>query len=222
MSCTASAAWGSEVDGPTWDVLISTIPHRDALLRKLLAELDRQWKPGLGVRVLRDNLERPGLESHAKRGELVRSSSADYVCDLDDDDWISTNYVSAIMNALQSRPDYVGFRVNWTRNGEPYGMARHSLEYDGYAPGDSLWWHRDITHLNPLRRDLALLASWDDRIDEQWAEQLRKTGQVKTQVMIEKVLYHYRFEELDNFNSPRDPWVGELEPLPRYPWLTIL
>lgn len=210
------------MDGPTWDVLIPTIPHRHDRLCRLLDEFRRQWQPGLGVRVLRDNLERPNAESHSKRGELARSSSADYICDVDDDDWIAPDYVMSITQALASRPDYVGFRVNWTRDGEPYGMARHSLEYKGYGQEDPLWWQRDITHLNPMRRELALLAEWTGRIDEEWAAQLRDSGQVKTQVMIDRVMYHYRFETDDNFNTPRQPWDHPMPPLPEYPWLTVL
>lgn len=212
------------MDGPTWDVLISTIPHRDAKLRELLAEFDRQWQPGFGVRMLRDNIQRPALESHGKRHDLVHSSTADYVCDVDDDDWISPDYVPAIMEALQSRPDYVGFQANYTRDGAQCAVARHSLEYDGYEKhyAHSEFWTRDITHLNPIRRELALLADWNGKIDEDWSAQLRETGQVKTQVMIDRIMYYYRATSIDAFYTPRAPWTDPLDPLPDYPWLTIL
>jgi glycosyltransferase involved in cell wall biosynthesis len=207
--------------GPTWDVLISTIPHRDGKLRKLLAEFHRQWRPGFGVRMLRDNLQRREIDSHAKRGDLIRSSSADYVCDVDDDDWIAPDYVPSIMKALRSRPDYVGFLVNWTKDGQHHAIVRHSLEYDRYnSPGEP--WTRDITHLNPIRRELALLGDWTGRVDEEWSAQVRESGQVKTQVMIDKVMYHYHFDQSDNFRTPRSPWTFPLAPLPEYPWLTVL
>lgn len=222
MSCTAAGAWEYDMPDLTWEVLIPTIPHRHGQLCELLAEFDRQWQPGFGVRVLRDNLERPGIQSHAKRGDLVKSSSAGYVCDVDDDDWVAPDYVASIMEALQSRPDYVGFKVNWTRNGQPYGLARHSLEYDGYGLTDPLLWTRDITHLNPLRRDLALLADWTGHIDEEWAAQLRATGQVKTQVMIDRVLYHYLASTGNAFDTHREPFPLPLPALPDYPWLTVL
>jgi hypothetical protein len=44
---------------PTWDILICSIPHRDEMLADLLAELDRQHQPGVGVIVCRDNLDLP-------------------------------------------------------------------------------------------------------------------------------------------------------------------
>lgn len=213
----------------TWDVLIPTIPHRDGSLRALLAEFDRQWQAGFGVRVLRDNLQRPGLASHGKRQELLESSAADYVCDVDDDDWVEADYVASVMEALQSRPDYVGFQVRFTRDGRDPAIARHSLEYDGYAGGysddgvtrDRDFWTRDITHLNPVRRELALLGNWNDQIDNDWAAQLRESGQVKTQVMIDRVLYHYRASTGDAFYTPRAP-MDAYPGLPEYPWLTVL
>ena len=206
---------------PTWDVCISSILHRDAKLRELLAEFDSQWQPGFGVRLLRDNVQRPGIESHAKRHDLHHSSSADYICDVDDDDWIAPDYVKSIMRALALRPDYVGFQVNWTRAGVPHAIARHSLEYAGYQTG-SVQWTRDITHLNPIRRELALLGDWVGHTDEEWSAQLRESGQVKTQVMIDRVMYHYRASLDDSFYTPRSPWTFPLEPLPDYPWLTVL
>lgn len=195
---------------PTWDVLISTIPHRDAKLRLLLGEFCRQRQPGFGVRILRDNLQRREIESHDKRRELTLSSAADYVCDVDDDDWIEPDYVKSVMKALRQRPDYVGFQVDYSRDGQHQAMCRHSLEYDGYQQGTP--WTRDITHLNPLRRELALLGEWRGHTDEEWAATVRETGQVKTQVMIDRVLYHYRASMEDAFRTPRSPWTLPVAP----------
>lgn len=212
----------------TFDVLISTIPHRHEKLCGLLAEFDRQRQPGFGVRVLRDNLERFKLESHGKRQDLIESSAADYVCFVDDDDWVDPRYVGDIMAALEHEPDYVGFQVVITRDGKPDRLAEHSLEHTGWSS-----WHdpdrllrRDICHLNPIRRELALLAPWHGLMDFSWAEAMRDTGRVKTQVMVERPLgqglYHYRINMKDNFETGRNPEPEPLPELPSYPWLTVL
>jgi hypothetical protein len=218
----------------TWDVLISTIPHRHAPLCQLLAELNRQWQPGLGVRVLRDNLERRGYDSHIKRKWLTESSGAGYICFIDDDDAIAHDYVAAISGALASEPDYVGFMVRITEDGAPRALAIHSLQYGEW----SAWpenadepLRRDITHLNPMRRELALRSDWAGRTDEQWAMWLRRTGHVRTEVMIPRVMYEYRHSRTDNFASygvPGEhrghipPMVLPLPEIPSYPWLTVL
>jgi len=205
----------------SWDVLISTIPHRHQKLCLLLAELDRQRQPGFGVRLLRDNLERPMVDSHVKRQELLESSAADYVCSLDDDDWVAPDYVSAIMEALEQEPDYVGFLVNVMRDGKQWRTATHSLEHGRHETVDSLY-IRDITHLNPMRREVALLASWRDVIDDDWAAKIRDTGRLRTQVMIDRYLYLYRADTTDCFYTSRGPMPEPLPQLPEYPWLTVI
>jgi hypothetical protein len=208
----------------TWDVLIPTIPHRHSKLVGLLAEFDRQWQPGFGVRVLRDNLRLGHVraEFHRKRQDLLESSRADYVCDVDDDDWIAPDYVSSIMSALASRPDYVGFLVDCEFNGNPWRKASHSLEHQGYSE-IGIHFFRDITHLNPIRRELALLSRWDAEVaDDDWSAAMRATGKVKTQVMIAREMYFYRCSTTDRWHTDREPSPEPLPELPEYPWLTVI
>lgn len=212
----------------TWDVLIPTMPHRHESLCELLAEFDRQWRLGLGVRVCRTQPDEDALDSHAKRRRLLESSSAEYVCFVDDDDMIAEDYVNAISVALTKRPDYVGFQVVVTWDGKPHRYAEHSLRHTGWSG-----WHeydrmlyRDITHLNPVRRKLALLVSWDGLPDTDWATAMRETGQVKTEEFIDRPLgegmYYYRFHQHNNFSTPHGPMPEPWPELPSYHWLTML
>lgn len=210
---------------PSWDVLIATIPHRHEKLCGLLAELDRQWEPGLTVIVYRDNLNYP---VGRKRQVLLEAASGDYVCFADDDDELAGGYVRRIMAALRLNPDYVGFRVRVSDGGEHRGIAEHSLRYPGWsAPGDPLT--RDISHLNPVRRELALLGSFDGRDDNShgedshWAMAVRASGKVRRQVMIHAELYHYRYDPCDESRTFR--WripEDAILPLPEYPWLKTI
>lgn len=175
---------------PTWDILIASIVHRTDMLTELLAELERQLVPGVGVLVYRDN--RQALYG-PKCQRLYDSSQADYVSMLDDDDGISEDYVEAVMEALRERPDYVGYKILYTEWGEPQMPIVHSLSAGGwFESGGTLY--RDICHKNPLRRDLATQASWegDGGADITWAFTLRQLGCVKTEVFIDRELYHYR------------------------------
>jgi hypothetical protein len=206
----------------TYDLLIPTIPHRHAFLCELLAELDRQWQPGVGVRVYRDNLQATLRE---KNQALLESSGADYVSWLDDDDWLAPNYLDLVMHALRDGPDYVGFQVHWSIDGVTQLPVEHSLAHQGWVNGpDRLT--RDITALNPIRRELALLGRWDfcqdHGADRSWAQQVTASGRVKTEVFIPAIMYHYRFGSADSFLSPREPWPGPLPGLPSYPWLATL
>lgn len=205
----------------TWDILIVTIPHRHDKLCALLAELDRQWQKGVGVLLYRDNLETP---VGAKRQLLMEASAATYISFVDDDDQVSPYFVPLVMGALSTGPDYVGFRARCWDKGDPSGVAEHSLRYEG--------WHtwpeklvRDFSHLNPMRRELALLGRFtgDDLEDHNWAEQIRKTGAVHTEEWIPEIMYEYRFDIDDCHRTKRSPMHEEFIPLlPVYPWLTTL
>jgi len=209
--------------GPTWDILIASILHRTDMLDELLAELERQLAPGVGVRVFRDNLETPLSE---KCQRLLDSSQADYVSFIDDDDRIAEDFVKTIMKALRKRPDYVGFKVLYTVNGEPQQPALHSLKHNGWTNTPEAL-YRDISHLNPILRDLALRSAWsgrDDNVcDAQWAAGLSALGCVKTEVWIDRELYHYRYRPTVSFAvSAAQAPMTEHPPRPNHAFVTWL
>ena len=189
-----------------WDILICSIWHRQEQLKLLLDELDRQIQPDVGVLVFCDNLE---TRYGQKCQTLLESSRAHYTCFLDDDDWIAGNYVSAIMQALEHRPDYVGFWVRYTEDGVLQQPVIHSLDcrrWETYPYRIE----RDLAHFNPIRRELALMSRWEggNGADMRWANRLRQTGAVRSQVFVDgEPLYHYRHTSLDTFtrSSTRAP-----------------
>lgn len=210
---------------PTYDILILHIPHRDALLRDLLAELDRQMQPGVGVIVYRDNLE---ARYPRKSRALIEASRADYTSFIDDDDMVAPDFIARVTAALEGRPDYVGFPVRWTIDGVQQVPVVHSLRYDGWRNHPDML-ERDITQFNPIRRDLALAGSWDHPdgadhgADGHWAYTIRQTGLCRTEAWIDKEMYYYRFRSADSFLVPRQPMPGDrIPPLPSYPWLTAI
>jgi hypothetical protein len=203
----------------TYDLLIPTIPHRHHKLCALLNEIDRQWQSGLGVIVYRDNLQ---ASLRCKFQALLDASRADYVSWMDDDDWPRHDYVARVMRAIASLPDYVGFQVCFTVNGQRELPVTHSLRYGGWAntPKDIT---RDITALNPIRRSCAMQGKWDfvqdHGADRDWARQVRESGCCTTEVFIGLEMYHYRFSTSDSFLTPREPMAGPLPLLPSYHWL---
>lgn len=203
---------------PTLDICICSIPHRDAMLRALLGELARQVIPGVGVVVYRDNLQQT---YGGKIAAMWGQSRADYVCCVDDDDMIAPDYVARVMAALESRPDYVGFKVRYTSNGDLQKPVIHSLRFGCWETREKCI-VRDISEKNPMRRDLALGAEWEGQYaaEARWAAGIRQAGQVRTEVFIDDDMYYYQFILSDHFNTGRNPWPGEITALPDYPWLT--
>ena len=115
----------------TWDILICSIPHRDPTMLELLAELDRQMAPGVGVIAFRDNLETP---YGAKIAGMLAHSTADYVSCVDDDDMIAPDYITRITAALEDLKGAPGRmeKVAFAKSGAPiyvdYAHTPDSLE----------------------------------------------------------------------------------------------
>jgi hypothetical protein len=189
--------------GPTWTILIATLGQRGELLGRLLAGLLPQVDAAAGrVQVLAywdsgELTERAGSALDAialKRQALLDAVTTDYVSFLDDDDWVSDDYIRQMLRALDRRPDMVGFTMMVYRDGKPTLPGKISLRYDGWSTTSGAYL-RDITHANPMRTEIAQTATFMDRRggpeDIAWVEQLR--GKLRTQVVIDRVLQHYDY-----------------------------
>lgn len=130
-----------------------------------------------------------------KRNELLLAAMGLYVAFIDDDDLISTNYIEEIKQALETRPNCVGFEGYMTTNGRHKKKIKMSKEFE-YVEDDTFY-YRPINHLCPVRRDIALRIKYPNvncGEDYDYCMRLKKSGLLKKEVYIAKELYHYRFD----------------------------
>ncbi len=218
---------------PTWQILITTIPHRHDKLLGLLAVLDAQMQPGVSVLLCRDEHMagyRPGLQA------LMDAATAEYVSAIADDDSYCPDAVSRIMAALASNPDYVGFRVRIIQDGVHQGLVIHSLAYHGWngcVPSEGGYYRQrppdgsfrlDLMYVNPVRREHAQQVRFRGfACDVEWADDIRALGIVKTEVFIDDEIYYYNRNLSDYISTPRGTFREDIiQPLPSYPWLTVI
>lgn len=179
---------------PLLDILICSVYARHEQLAGLLLVLGPQLDAAAGaarVTVAVDDCELP---VGAKRSALVACSTADYVCFVDDDDMVSDDYVAMLLSALAHDPDYVGFEVAVLLDGVASKRCYHSLRYTGWSE-DTDGYYRDLSHLNPIRREIALqglpfLDGFGE--DQAWADKVRQTGLATRERYVDRVLYTYR------------------------------
>lgn len=204
---------------PTWDIMICSIPHRDRTMHELLAELDTQMQPGVGVITFRDNLQ---TQYGAKIAAMIAYSDADYVSCIDDDDLVAPDFIRRVQAALEEKPDYVGFRVRFTADGDLQKTVEHSLRHRVWETREDMI-VRDIAQFNPIRRELALLGTWEGgyAAEARWANEVRASGKCVTEAFIADEMYYYRHQGGDTFLTVRSPRES-CPPLPEYPWLTVL
>lgn len=178
---------------PTWTILIPTIGQRADSFARLLDVLLPQLGPEAGrVRVLAwwNNGDPPLWQI---RDALIGAASSEYVSFIDDDDLVPEYYVAEVVRALETRQDHVGFQLEYWVDGELKELVDHSIRHGSWGRGpDGLY--RDLTHIDPVRTDLARRASFRVRRpgkaeDRMWVKGVRR--HVRTEVYIDKVMYHY-------------------------------
>jgi glycosyltransferase involved in cell wall biosynthesis len=170
---------------PKLSILIATVPTRNKELEHLTSLLAPQLTNEVEVIVYWDNFEE---KLGVKRQALLGAAKGEYVCFIDDDDEIPPYYIAKILPLLDG-VDYIGWKQQLYHNGEKMKPTYHSLAHS--VSEDENGWYRDISHLNPMRRELALKGRFDRTSpeDNDWSNQLR--GIPKTEHFIDEVMYNY-------------------------------
>jgi hypothetical protein len=182
---------------PTWSILVPTLGERRLLFDRLMAGLIPQVdRFGGDVRVVGwFNNGTPSLPEIRHR--MVMAAETDYLSFVDDDDLVSPYFVRHVMDALETRPDYVGFQVQCYSDGLPTAVAYHSLEYRRWRNFKGRY-ERDISHINPMRTAIARTADFRRTRkgfpeDRAWVDQLRRGGRLRTEVVVPRIMYHYLY-----------------------------
>lgn len=185
------------LNNPVLSILIATTICRRELFKKLWLEFFLQTKD-LPVEVLYEE-DNKTISVGAKRQKLLERAKGEYIVFFDSDDWPMPNYVSEMLEALERKPDCVGFLIYMTTNGKRPQVCCHSLQYpvwkgDGKIKIDGYDYVRNVTHFNCVRRDLALQVGFKDlRFGEDKIYSDAVTKLCETEVFINKKLFHYRY-----------------------------
>lgn len=172
-----------------WSILILTMAERRDLLYRLQQCLYPQIENYKDIEIL-VRVFRCGTIGE-NRQALLNQAQGEYVCFIDDDDMVPAKYVEKIYPLLDG-VDYIGFSVHTFRDGTFYASAYHSLKHGRWS-NEKAYAERDISHLNPIRRELALQAPMEGGAgeDRRWADRLRDLNIVRTQHYIPEVMYFY-------------------------------
>ncbi len=184
---------------PVLTVCILSIDERAEMLGKLLEYLDGQRDPRVELLVNCDNrIKTVGR----KRQECLDAATGNFCCYIDDDDWVSFDYVPSLGEACSRYAvDVISydqqaqinggnvFRVNWSLK----NIANEQTKVVGGIYQDI---RRPPWHLCPWKSSLAKRFAFEDSSwgeDWAWVSQLIRAAQ--TEWHIDKTLYHYRFDE---------------------------
>jgi hypothetical protein len=182
----------------TLTILIATTVDRRESFNRVYDEFMRQIY-GLGlskaVKIIfhEDNKE---ISIGRKRQMLLEAADTDYIVFFDSDDIAFKCYVKDIYDAIQLGVDCVGFEIKMTTNGEREQVCCHSLSYPDWAENvDGYDYVRNVTHFNPVKRELALQVGFEDvRFGEDIIYSNQLTRLCSTEFRLYKMLFHYDYK----------------------------
>jgi glycosyltransferase involved in cell wall biosynthesis len=178
-----------QVGGLKLSILVCTLPDRALLLERLHSVLRPQ------IRARAEEVEvvtRLGTETTgAKRNALLAEARGEYVAFVDDDDFVSGDYVEKVLAATESHPDCVGISGVITFDNRDPRLFLHSIECDGWYEAGGIYF-RTPNHLNPIIADIAREVGFADVVhgeDHDFSRRLRP--RLRTEVKVERPVYFY-------------------------------
>jgi hypothetical protein len=173
-----------------WSILILTMPQRAVLLGRLLEVLRPQIFNSTIELLIRES--DPALPVGENREALRQQSRGEYISFIDDDDLVPPHFVERILPYLDG-VDYVAFNLEQRMDGHFLCVEKRSLGYGRVGRDERGGRFRDISHLNPMRRELALrvpMTGWPCE-DNRWADAIRELHLVRTEHVLDETLYYY-------------------------------
>jgi glycosyltransferase involved in cell wall biosynthesis len=172
-------------------ILTCTLHKRNYIFKKLCDALEEQIKFLHQVELLA-NLDSGKKTIGQKRNELLCAAKGEYVAFVDDDDFISTDYISSILTAINyKKPDCCGIEGKIFLNKKLNKKFVHSIKYQNWSEENNIY-YRCPNHLNPIKKKLALAVGFknlNSGEDHDFSERIKPL--LKTEVYINKCLYFY-------------------------------
>ncbi len=169
-------------------ILIATLPSRINGLKNVLDLLHSQLE-GVEVIYLGDNKT---YSVGAKRNILANLAHGEYCTYIDDDDVITTDYCSEILNHLNGA-DCINFIVQCSVNNNPFKPVFYSIK-NKYRDLKN-YYERKPNHIMCIKRELILKTPF---LDTNFGEDTDFSNRVniKSENNINKTLYYYVYNDL--------------------------
>ncbi len=180
-------------------ICIATLKSRkallDILLSHLLTQIHEVAPDQVEISVCSDEGE---MTTGAKRNKMYREANGEYVCSIDDDDWVPSYYIYEIMKALTAKPDAVAMNGTHTTNGAfpaTWDISRYN-PYVTTRKNGRIHYLRFHNHLSPVKKEIAIQFPFPDQKfaeDYAFAEAMHRADAIKTEVRVAKPMYEYRY-----------------------------
>jgi len=155
-----------------------------------LRQLDPESQKQVEILTLIDNKT---IMLGTKRNNLIDISRGEYLVFVDDDDRVSSDYISELLQATASGSDVITFIVSVSLNGEAPKPCYYSKDYPEDYNTDETY-HRLPNHIMCIRRALAETVLFKPILygeDSDYSKRMKPF--IKSETQINKVLYFYDY-----------------------------
>lgn len=172
-------------------ILICTLPERYQLLKRLTNVLEKQLTPDVQLRI---HDAGRSMTTGEKRNQLKDNCDGEYFGFIDDDDIVPAYYVKELLKAIESNPDVITFIGFMTTNGS--NRRNFTIKLGSKYEERGGHYYRFPNHLCCFRKSTVSHVKFPHvyvQEDFQWAKQINDSRILKTEVHIDKDMYHYDF-----------------------------
>jgi hypothetical protein len=142
----------------TLSILICSvdIEERQIKLKKLISELHRQISKNYAEEIVEIIVDTDNMYKSVgkKRNDLIEKSQGEFICFIDDDDFVSENYLSTILYHLNSGIDILLIGIKHIKNGVNEIKILPSLYIDNLNTGEAVF-KTNHFHLCPHKKSIA-------------------------------------------------------------------
>lgn len=142
----------------TLSILICSVDteERQVKLKKLINELHRQISKNFAEEMVEIIIDTDNMEKSVgkKRNDLIEKAQGEFICFIDDDDFVSENYLSTILYHLNSGIDILLITIEHIENGVNKPKIIPSLYIDNLNTGEAVL-KTNHFHLCPHKKSIA-------------------------------------------------------------------
>jgi GT2 family glycosyltransferase len=175
-------------------ILIPSMHKRAGMLDRLIKSIPKSKD----IEIITD-VDDGRVCTGKKRNDLIKAAKGEYVVFIDDDDEITPDYIPDILKAAALHPDCIVFKGWMTTDGADRKDFRLSINY----PYTAVWengkevYLRFPNHICPIKRSIASMVKFPNVTmgeDYAFALALHERGLLKTEEVIDKFIYHYKYK----------------------------
>ena len=142
----------------TLSILICSVDveERQIKLKKLISELNNQISKNYAEEIVEIIVDTDNMQKSVgqKRNDLIEKSQGEFICFIDDDDFVSENYLSKILYQLNSTIDILLICINHIEDGVATTNIMPSLYIDNLKTNEVVF-KTNHFHLCPHKKSIA-------------------------------------------------------------------